>query len=234
MKLSQSSKALKYQQGTRKGRGKLLPVGRTRFDASADTDPIGNRDHADQTLSELAADSVQSPEYQPTQREREAMQDKLRELRKRATTGSEREAAKLLGVPKTTLRRIRAGLRELDEACLQVPWKVRILEYDPFEGRSVLVHFNSGESPQLKKNIRSEKELADPFAFNAILDKVHPPSAFRYIPRLNQYGFVLRTRRDSAIQDVLLLSGEKVQALMTVDRKWMRIQRILGGAQKAA
>jgi len=234
MKLSQSSKALKDQQGPRKGRGKLLPVGRTRFDASAESDPIGNRDHTDQVLSELAADSGQSPHYQPNQREREGMQDRLRELTKRAMTGTQAQAAKNLGVSQTTLRRIRARLGELDEALFVVPPAVRVLEYDPFEGRSVLVHFNSGESPQLKKNIKSEKELADPVIFNKILDEVHPASAFRFIPRLNEYGFVLRTRRDSAIQDVLLLNGTCVQALLTIDRKWKRAQRILGGAEKAA
>src|SRR6266849_1807979 len=106
MKISQSSTALKDQQGPRKGRGKLLPVGRTRFDASAETDPIGSRDNADQVLSELAADSAQSPHYCPTQREREKMQDALRTIRKRAMAGSQAQAARSLGVSETTVRRI--------------------------------------------------------------------------------------------------------------------------------
>jgi hypothetical protein len=148
--------------------------------------------------------------------------------------GSQAQAAKSLGISETTVRRIRARFKQLDEAYMRVPMKVRILEFDPFEGRSVLVHFNTYESPQLKKNIRSEKELCDPVILKKMLDEVHPPSAFCYVPRLNEYGFVLRTRRDSAIQDVVLLSGERVQALLTIDRKWMRVYRILGGAQKAA
>src|SRR5258707_3720957 len=125
MKLSQSSKALKDQQGPRKGRGKLMPVGRPRFDGSCETDPIGNRDHTDQTLSELAADSAQSPHYQPTQREREAMQDNIRELRKRVMQGSQPQAAKSLGISETTVRRIRALFKQLDEAYMRVPMKVR-------------------------------------------------------------------------------------------------------------
>jgi len=163
MKLSQSSNALKGQQGPRKGRGKLMPVGRPRFGRK-----LGNRPHWQpgpygpdafrtrrgfRAVGTLSTNRAGAPIHAG---QAPSICGNVPLL------GRKRKAAKSLGISETTGTTYTRAVQAARRSVLTSSTEVGILEYDPFEGRSVLVHFNSGESPQLKKNIRSEKETPRP------------------------------------------------------------------------
>lgn len=213
----------------RKGRGKLIPVGRGsqagKFQG-AETDPTSTIDR-DQALTELYADSSVS-----ILAEREAaLRETWDALMHEVETGSERCAAANLGLSRHALRKMRAASRALDhDAAVQ-------------RARQALGEFTrpaAAPEPEVAKTIHNPtvknipgKALPEFEQIERELKLWPYPGALdddfnlRWLPFLRQWGLLLR--RQGEISYVMLRSGEIVTTRHAMKPGSFGAWRILGG-----
>jgi hypothetical protein len=231
MALSRRAASIKEQgQGKRKGRGKLIPVGRGPQAGGyqgSESDPTSTIDRTDQTLTELHGDSSAS-----ILAERDnALRELWDALMTTAESGSERDAAEKLGVTRDKIRKLRQQSRELDhDAAVQrarlasgefarpapVPEpEVAKTIHQPTIRNIPGVHVSEGE-----RIIRELKQRPLPQHFDENFNLV-------YLPMLREWGLWLR--RQGKITHVLLLrSGELVSVLLAVRPEMFVAYRELG------
>jgi len=234
MALSKRAARIKeYGQGhkgekRRKGRGKLIPIGRGsqagKFQG-AETDPTSTIDR-EQALTELYADASVS-----VLAERDAALRELWDaLMNEAETGSERRAAATLGVSRAAIRKMRAAERALDhDAAVQ-------------RARQALGEF-ARPAPVSEPEVR--KTIHDPTVKNIpgrpipefeqierelklwpYPDALDDDFNLRWLPRLRQWGLLLR--RQGEINYVMLRSGEIVSTRYAMRPTSFGAWRILG------
>jgi hypothetical protein len=231
MRLSRRAARIKYGQGPRKGRGKWITVGsgtRAGQFQGSETEPSNTIDRTDQTLTELHDDSSIS-----IMAERDhVLQELWDALMTTAERGSERDAAKELGVSRDQIRKLRKESRELDhDAAVQRARQAmgdytRPVPAPPPEPVEKTIH-----SPTIR-NITG-KQMPESEQIRRELEHWPLPRVFDknfnlvYLPMLREWGLWLW--RQGKITHVLLLrNGELVSVMLAVKPEMFVAYRVLG------
>jgi hypothetical protein len=232
MKLSKRSAAVKkHGQGQRKGRGKFITVGpgvRAGQYQGSEHEPSTTIDRTDQTLTELHADSSASMTAEIEQ----AHQQLWDALMTTAERGSERDAAKALGVSRDQVRKLRKQSRELDhDAAIQQARQAMGDFAKPAPAPQPEPVVKTIHSPTIK-NITG-KPMSESEQIRRELEHWPLPRVFDknfnlvYLPMLREWGLWLW--RQGKITHVLLLrNGELVSVMLAVKPEMVVAYRVLG------